>query len=164
MLCQQLQRVLLLCVKILVFLGIKIKNLVIMWLEATEKLWAMQIFWNFLRPHNTLRSKLWQACRRQRLSCHNLYIFCINIICYAHLMLLVWWVSTFSHILLLVKRNINKCAFIEMKMKWKSVCFFCHVSVVPFMTSLIHSLPCVSTGDVPNTKQHHEKCSTNKLT
>jgi len=40
----KLQRVLLLYVKILVFLGIKLKNLVVMWLEGTEQLYAMQIF------------------------------------------------------------------------------------------------------------------------
>jgi hypothetical protein len=34
----------------------------------------MQLFWNVLCRHSAFRSIVWQACRRQRLSCHNLYI------------------------------------------------------------------------------------------
>jgi len=44
MLCQLLCAFLLLYPKILVFLGIKLKNLVLLSLEGTEQLYAMQLF------------------------------------------------------------------------------------------------------------------------
>jgi hypothetical protein len=165
----KLQRVPLLYLKILVFLGIKLKNLVLLWLEGTEQLYAMQMFWNCLRRHSTLRSKLWQACRIHRLSCHNLYIRFLNYnllrpfgvasvmcfyiettySCFQHInklyevctrvewilyksyrrvrrkrlyFVLIWNTSgriklssTFSHILLLVKRHAINCA---VKLNW----------------------------------------------
>jgi hypothetical protein len=128
-----------------------------MGLEGTEQFYEMQIFWNFLRRHSTFPSKLWQTSRRQRLSCHNMYIHSITTICYAHLVLLVWWVYTFNRILLCVKRDANESAVILWEIKLMSLCFY--VSLVPFMASLIHSLVCGSTTDVWNPKQEHSKCN-----
>jgi len=122
---------LMLYVKILMFLGIKLKNLVLMWVQCTEQLYVMQIFWKCLGQNSTFWSNFSQACRRQRLSCKICTNVPLIIICYFNLLLLGWWVSKDSHILLLVKGHANGWAVVESKIKWKSLYFLCYVSVSP---------------------------------
>jgi len=142
LLCQKLLWVLLLYDKIWVFLGIKLKNLVLMWVQCTEQLYVMQIFWNCLGQQSTFRSNFSQTCRRQRLSCKICTNVLLIIICYFNLLLLKWRVSMDSHILLLVKGHAYVWTVIESKIKWKSLYFLCYVSVSPFVAPLIHSLVC----------------------